>query len=132
MASFDAYRSPAELKKLYLHCQYLAGGSSALRVFKHHSTRVAAAFLRAAIDIPAFGNAANRRRLLESVSRLALSIWQGVDGARDTVLLFVDCLLGTAGYQLPPDDQAQAANELQDALDSGQLPRITDALRFWK
>ncbi len=26
MASFDAYRSPAELRKLYLHCQYLARG----------------------------------------------------------------------------------------------------------
>ena len=80
MAPFDAYRSPAELRKLYAHCQYLTRGSGAIRLFKHQSMRVAAAFLRAAIDVPASGNAGNQRRLSESIARLALTVWQGVDG----------------------------------------------------
>jgi hypothetical protein len=81
---------------------------------------------------PSHGNAANRPRLLERIARLAVSLRQGVDGARDTLSLFVDFLLGTAGYQLPRDVHLQGANELRAALDSGNLQRVVQALRFWK
>lgn len=130
MASFDPYRNPAELRKLYLHCQYMTRGSAALRVRKQHSARVVAAFLRASIDIPA--NANSRRKLSQSVARLAFSIWQGIDAAQDTIVLFVDCLLGTANYQLPPNDRDQAVAELRQALDAADLVRVTRALRFWR
>jgi hypothetical protein len=132
MAAFDAYRSAAELRKLYLHCQYLAQGSSRLQVYQKQSGRVAAAFLRAAQEIPTFGNAGKRRRLLESVARLALAIWHGVQGGRDTVLLFIDCLLGTANYQLPADDRDQAVRELRAALDGGSVSAVASVLRLWK
>ncbi len=102
-----------------------------MRVYKNHSRAsqppffaLRLTFPRSAIPVTELGSWIQLR--------LALAICQGVEGGRDAVVLFVDCLLGTANYQLPPDDRDQAIGELQKALDADQLSEIAAALRYWK